>query len=122
MVVRVSSSGFNHLMHNCDFAIDSAHNKIVGAISGDWAKVYPSFIETFVGVAYMDYDSFLKGKGSWMRLPDINSDVSGFYRNHNPRSPPRLIRLFERLPHAICLLHDCDHWDSLRMVLSNLSG
>ena len=32
----------------------------------------------------MDYDSFLKGKGSWMRLPDINSDVSGFYRNHNP--------------------------------------
>lgn len=83
-VVRVSSSGFNHLMHNCDFAIDSAHNKIVGAISGDWAKVYPSFIETFVGVAYMDYDSFLKGKGSWMRLPDINSDVSDFYRNHNP--------------------------------------
>lgn len=82
--VRVSSSGFNHLIHNCDFAMDAVHDKIVGAISGDWADVYPSFIETFVGVAYMDYASFQKGNGRWTRLPDINSGISGFYRNHNP--------------------------------------
>lgn len=82
--VRVSSSGFNHLIHNCDFAMDAVHDKIVGAISGDWANVYPSFIETFVGVAYLDYASFQKGNGRWTRLPDINSNISGFYRNHNP--------------------------------------
>lgn len=79
----VPSNGFNLVMHNCDFAVDSANNKIVVSVAGNWPDVYPSFIESFTAVASMDFDAFLKGSGTWKRIKDIDSSVSGFYRNHN---------------------------------------
>lgn len=79
----VSSMGFNLILHNADFAVDEAGGKIVMSVAGNWPDVYPTFIESFTAVAYMDFKSFLEGKGTWKRYKDIDSSVSGFYRNHN---------------------------------------
>ncbi len=79
----VSSLGLNLILHNCDFAVDEADNKVVGAFSGPTSSVYPTFVEVSVPVAYMDFTSFREGKGTWKKLADIDSSVSGYYRNHN---------------------------------------
>lgn len=79
----ITSMGFNHILHNCDFAVDHSAKKVVGVFSGTWPEVYPTFIESYNAVAYVDYDNFLKGNGTWKRLPDIDYSVSGYYRNHN---------------------------------------
>lgn len=79
----VSSLGFNVALHNCDFAVDEANGKVVGVLSGTCPNVYPSYIESYNTVAHMPLDAFLEGKGTWTRLLDIDSSVTGFYRNHN---------------------------------------
>ncbi len=79
----VSSLGFNIALHNCDFAVDEANNKVVGVLSGTCPNVYPSYIESYNTVAHMPLDSFLEGKGTWTRILDIDHSVTGFYRNHN---------------------------------------
>lgn len=79
----VSSMGFNISLHNCDFAVDETNQKVVGVFSGTCPDVYPSYIESYQCVAYTALDLFLEGKGTWTRLPNIDSSVTGFYRNHN---------------------------------------
>lgn len=79
----VSSMGFNISLHNCDFAVDEANKKVIGVFSGTCSDVYPSYIESYQSVAYTGLQSFLEGKGTWTRLPDIDYSVTGFYRNHN---------------------------------------
>ena len=66
-----------------DFSSTEPSKKVVGVFSGTWPEVYPTFIESYNAVAYVDYDNFLKGDGTWKRLPDIDYSVSGYYRNHN---------------------------------------
>lgn len=79
----ITTLGFNHVLHNCDFAVDVENQKVVGVFSGTWPDVYPTFIESYNAVAYVGYDDFIKSRGTWTRLSDIDYSVSGYYRNHN---------------------------------------
>lgn len=72
------------ILANCDFAINQEANKIVMSRPvHPFSSTYPAYIASILEVDYMDLDSFLAGTGKWTVLSRINSDVSGFPRNHN---------------------------------------
>lgn len=69
---------------NVDFAVNLEEDVIVMAREPHpHDSGYPAFIAPATEVDYMSYKDFLADRGGWKKMFVIDSNISGFPRNHN---------------------------------------